>query len=431
MLLQNKKFWLILIGAQLCGVLYQYSFFSAYAYLPQPYVYNKADTFMDFFHPSYWALQWFGQYSEWKSVYPPINFVFLSVFLKLLGINESLQGGTDAFAIRELYPNLIFLIFFFYLMNAYLAARIVPVDEKHSWQRYAIFFSLVLSPAFLFSFERGNLIIFTLPLIALVLFGRPLSRTLAIALLINIKPYLVMLCGSYAMRKDWYRVFVTAVAGLTIFILTGLYMRVDFFQFFSNLLSFSDGDIYLFSPREVLSFPTSISAFAYAIDVSLYNETLPEAIKGWRWRDISTFISLTHMLLMLFAAAILFVAGCTKTFTLVEICAFFIVFMTNLTLSLGGYSIIVYPLLFFIFANMRYGSILLASVFVINLPLDMIRLTHDSIGRQIPYLSGMEVDIVEGLTMGSLLRPIVNTLLLMILSLSALQSLLEKKRAGK
>ena len=50
-------------------------------YLPQPFVFDTNDTFMDWFNTAYWAHHP-GAYDIWQSIYPPLSFVFL----KLVGL---------------------------------------------------------------------------------------------------------------------------------------------------------------------------------------------------------------------------------------------------------------------------------------------------------------------------------------------------------
>ncbi|MGQ2930255.1 MAG: hypothetical protein ACT6Q3_07275, partial [Sphingopyxis sp.] len=51
-------------------------FFLEFGYLPQPFVFDTNDTFMDWFNTAYWANNP-GIYNVWRSIYPPLSFVFL------------------------------------------------------------------------------------------------------------------------------------------------------------------------------------------------------------------------------------------------------------------------------------------------------------------------------------------------------------------
>src|SRR5436305_7091839 len=47
--------------------------------LPQPFVFDINDTFMDWFNTAYYAHNR-GAYDTWQSVYPPLSFVFMRAF---------------------------------------------------------------------------------------------------------------------------------------------------------------------------------------------------------------------------------------------------------------------------------------------------------------------------------------------------------------
>ena len=53
--------------------------FRATGYLPQPFVFDTNDTFMDWFNTAFWANRP-GAYDVWRSIYPPLSFVFLDLF---------------------------------------------------------------------------------------------------------------------------------------------------------------------------------------------------------------------------------------------------------------------------------------------------------------------------------------------------------------
>ena len=54
-------------GAQAAAVAYYLFFLNSHGYLPTPFIYDKSDTFMDFFHTMIWADR-DGRYTEWGSV---------------------------------------------------------------------------------------------------------------------------------------------------------------------------------------------------------------------------------------------------------------------------------------------------------------------------------------------------------------------------
>jgi len=67
----NVLMWLLGVCTilQLAAVVHYVNYFDAYGYLPAPFIYDKHDTFMDFFNVLYWAGDE-GRYTDWHSVYP-------------------------------------------------------------------------------------------------------------------------------------------------------------------------------------------------------------------------------------------------------------------------------------------------------------------------------------------------------------------------
>ena len=64
----------VLLGLILAGVAHVIWFFINRHYLPQPFVWDPQDTFMDFFNVAYWAHRE-DMYTVWRAVYPPLSFV--------------------------------------------------------------------------------------------------------------------------------------------------------------------------------------------------------------------------------------------------------------------------------------------------------------------------------------------------------------------
>lgn len=71
---------------------YLLAFFFLESYLPAPFVVNKNDTFMDFYNVFHWSMRE-GAYTEWASVYPPVNFLIIGVFKYIFDVYD-LNGGS-------------------------------------------------------------------------------------------------------------------------------------------------------------------------------------------------------------------------------------------------------------------------------------------------------------------------------------------------
>jgi hypothetical protein len=393
---------------QIAACIYFWLSFAENGYLPSPFVYDKADTFMDFFHSMYWADEP-GRYTDWDSVYPPLNFLFLKGVRWLLfgQIHES-----DAFTLRDsAKPFIPYIV-------AALAASALFVFRHDLWrgftaaQKALFFFIFLLSPPMLFSIERGNLIIFALGFLALALARPGWIRTFAIGMLINIKPYFALYLVAFAIsQRPKELVSCTMMAG-AIFLISGIMLDEHFLEFVQNLLQFSQ-DQNLFSPRELLGLPSSVSAFTYVLRLYLYSGGNP----SFAGLNIGSIITLVESIKWLAVLAVFFSLGLGGQRIPIETTlAATTIAITNLGVWAGGYSFILYVCLIPIFCRLTYRKVCLACVFLIFMPIDVISLHIENLGDRYAYLSDATVPVVWQLSLGAFLRPVANFGLLLVIS---------------
>ena len=393
---------------QIAGCIYFWSSFAENGYLPSPFVYDKADTFMDFFHSMYWADEP-GRYTDWGSVYPPLNFLFLKGARWLLfgQVHES-----DAFTLRASAKPLIP-----YIVAAFAASALF-VFRHDLWrgftgaQKALLFITFLLSPPMLFSIERGNLIIFALGFLALALAKPGWMRTLAIGMLINIKPYFALYLVAFAItQRPKELVSCTMMAG-AIFLISGIMLDEHFLAFIQNLFQFSQ-DQNLFSPREVLGLPSSVSAFTQVLRMYLFSGG-NLSIAGL---DIGSIITLVESIKWLAMLATFVSLGLGGSRIPIEITlAATTIAITNLGVWVGGYSFILYVCLIPILCRLTYRKIYLACVFLIFMPIDVITLFQENLGNRFAYLSDATVWVDFQVSLGAFLRPVANFGLLLIIS---------------
>jgi hypothetical protein len=393
---------------QIAGCIYYWLSFTENGYLPSPFVYDKADTFMDFFHSMYWADEP-GRYTDWGSVYPPINFLFLKGGRWLLfgQIHES-----DAFTLRDSAKPLIPFIV------AAFAASALFVFRHDLWrgftgaQKAMFFLVFLLSPPMLFSIERGNLIIFALGFLALALAKPGWTRTFAIGMLINIKPYFALYLVAFAIsQRPKELISCTMMAG-AIFLISGIVLDEHFLEFLQNLFQFSQ-DQNLFSPREVLGLPSSVSAFTQVLRMYLFSGGSP----SFAGLYIGSIIALVESIkwLAIFATFLSLGLGGRRIPIEITLAATTIA-ITNLGVWVGGYSFILYVCLIPILCRLTYRKIYLACVVLIFMPIDAISLFNETLGNRYAYLSDATVWVIFQVSLGAFLRPIVNFGLLLTIS---------------
>lgn len=376
---------------------------------------------MDFFHVMYWAND-AGRYIQWTSFYPPINFLFMKVVHWLL---IGPMQFSDGFAIRD-YSSAARL----FVVALYLAipagTMMLPLWSGFTpLQRVLIYMFVVLSAPVLFGLERGNLVIFSMLVAGMALSWDGWRRATLIALLINIKPYFAILLLAPLVTGFLIEFFVAVMLAGSIFIFTGLLLDPNFLAFLGNLLAFS-GNEAAFSGREVLALPQTITAMAYAANI-FDRDGVRFQLLGFTLANISAVIILVNWVIVAGAVAALAAAGrrVGQRTTL----GILLVVVSNLGVWVGGYSLIVFPLLVPAFWVMRGRWLYVGLVIAILLPLDSIVLYSDEIPGQVAYLSGEQVTVVWQLGLGVFLRPILNCLLLLALTIEIVSYLVSDASA--
>nr|WP_255696768.1 hypothetical protein [Sandaracinobacteroides sayramensis] len=189
-------------------------FFRAHGYLPQPFVFDTNDTFMDWFNTAYWANN-AGAYDVWRSIYPPLSFVFLDL--------ASLPGCylSSPFHARDCDGFARFTIYALYALNVWLGWLSFRRADRATAPMRAIAFGLGLP--LLFTLERGNLILAALP--CFMLAHGPLLRSegwraLAVAATINFKPYLLLPALGRAFSREWRPLEWAGLATIGLYLLT-------------------------------------------------------------------------------------------------------------------------------------------------------------------------------------------------------------------
>ena len=398
----------IILLLNMAGLWYYINYFTSNGYLPSPFIYDKSDTFMDLFNTMYWVYD-DGRYTDWGSVYPPLGFLVLK-FINFLF--DGSRFGDPAY----MRDNSVFVIFGFGLI--YLLVPFLVLKTKY-WQGFPgnekilVYFIMIFSTPMLFALERGNMIVLAPVLLALTLSRIGFLRALCIALLINIKPYFALLLIYYLARQNWKGFATCSLLSGLIFVITGLALDNHFLNFFINLLSFSQEDE-LFSLREVMSMPSSISAFSYVLKnpdgsgfASAYLSPqiitiIINAIESAKWAVL--FISLVTLLKK------------TPFMHDAEIFCLLLVVITNLGIWVGGYSLLLYIVLIPVLIKMHARWLYIGLLSLMAMPLDIIPLSGDFIGEQYSYLADAYVNIDWTLGLGSAIRPVVNLILLLLLS---------------
>jgi hypothetical protein len=192
--------------------------FQRTGYLPQPFVFDTNDTFMDWFNTAYWANNP-GAYDVWRTIYPPLSFVFLDTF-SLSGCY--LQSPFHARDCDWLGRATIYALYLLDVALVWFSLR--RIDRTTAPMRTI---ALGLGLPLLFTLERGNLILAGFA--CFVLAHGPLLqekriwgwvRALAAAATINFKPYLLLPVLAHAVKREWRPLELAGIATVLLYLLT-------------------------------------------------------------------------------------------------------------------------------------------------------------------------------------------------------------------
>ncbi|MFA7317978.1 MAG: glycosyltransferase 87 family protein [Sulfuricella sp.] len=390
------------------GFFYYIYCLMVYGYLPSPFLYNKSDTFMDLFNVLYWAYN-DGRYTEWGSVYPPLNFIIL----KLVNFVFAGGGFGDPALMRDNSPFVIAGLCLVYLAVPAIVLKTRVWEDFTRIEKFLIYCAIVLSAPMLFALERGNLILLAPILLALAFSRIGIARIFCIALLINIKPYFALLLIYYIARKDWKGFATCAVLSGLVFSVSGLALDNHFLVFFTNLFNFSK-EAGLFSLRGVMAMPSSISAFSYVL------KNPDGAMMASGFLNPASIAIIVYIIeaakwgVLAISLVILFVRS--RLIGDTEALSLLVVIISNLGVWVGGYTFILYIALIPIFIKMRATWLYIGLLSLMAIPIDIIPLLDGFIGAQYSYLAGAYVNVQWTLGLGSVIRPVLNILLLLILS---------------
>lgn len=183
-------------------------------YLPQPFVFDTNDTYMDWFNTAYWANRP-GAYDVWRSIYPPLSFVFLDLTtLPGCYVGDPFQARACDWLARA-------TILVFYLLDVVLVGVAFRRTDASTAVPRTVAFALGLP--LLFTLERGNLILVALAAFVVAhgpITGRTGWRALATAATINFKPYLLLPALAQGVQRRWRPLELAGIATILLYCAT-------------------------------------------------------------------------------------------------------------------------------------------------------------------------------------------------------------------
>jgi hypothetical protein len=274
-----------------------------------------------------------------------------------------------------------------------------------SIERFNIFIILLLSAPFLFALERGNLIILGLTIFSLYIYSNSIFiRSLLLAILINFKPYfLVLTLIELKNPSDRIRFLIYFIACTTvIFFGLGYAADINYLAFTDNYIEFSKLKI---SPDGVISLPHSLSTMSYITEMIATGSNKFLDIKFTYFPYFN--ICITLILILLISIGKISLEDATIGTTIV---------LTNGFVGTGGYIFIYYiPIIPLLIRQRLYGLVALLMVIFIA-PLDLFDIASIPFSTRTSFLGGnlFIQNVTLHLSLGSIIRPLCNFTIMLL-----------------
>ncbi|MDO7843994.1 hypothetical protein [Sphingomonas immobilis] len=395
----------------LTGVAYAAWHLASAGFLPVPFFVDNADTYMDWFNTAWWSRDR-GTYDVWRSIYPPLSFLFLRMF----GIDRCYAG--DALAARDCDGLGVAALWAFWLIDLWLIARIYARTDRATAlpRTIALGFGLPM----LFGLERGNLAIVCLAPFMLA-FG-PLVRAawqrwLAAAVAINFKPYLIVAIMPALLRRKWRWFEGALIATAIVYAISwGLFGRGTPAEIATNSILFAQ------AIKPVVAWKDALAGGSYNVLASVLAGPLPvsSAIGSDAVARAAVAIPVAiHTAQALIALAALMAWLRPGAIPAHRMTALAIAFAL-ITNEAGLYALIFFLYLLFLERWSGIGRIVaLVCGYLICLPFDLWITPLYPIVQQ-SWLGGAAVTVDDALTLGPLVRPGLVIVASIALSLSTI-----------
>lgn len=400
----------VLIIIEIFNLGYFIYYFLQNGYLPSPFIWDKSNTYMDFYNPLFWVIK-DEFYASYNSVYPALNYFFLKIFSVVIDRSYVV----NPFQLRD---DSLGLSIFLILMSLFIITIAVNIGEwkKVKEKKLIIFLALALSSPVLYSLERGNLIFLGLFFLALYLNAcNPWAKALFFGLLVNIKPYfyLLLILDANIYRFNWLALGRNILCSFIIFFGLGWLAEVDFIKFFSSYLGFTSGSI--LSWDGYVAMPNTLATLIFI------KKTFMIFAGGGSY----TFWDSLFKVLMLLAPLLLLAACLLRPLKKNELCIGALIFIANFSPSTGGYIYLIYILLIPYLLDCKEYKILIYFILLIFcLPFDWVKVVQ--LNFPIPFTSYLGdnnplIDIPVWVSLSSIIRPILNFSIMVIFLFKLIQ----------
>lgn len=399
--------------AILAGIIHAFWFLATQGYLPPPFFYVPEDTWMDWFNTALWAHEP-GAYDTWRTIYPPVSFVFLR--LVTYGPCYYNIETVDARAC-DLYG--VFSLHALFVLNIVLVAwSYSKIDRRTALPRS---FAVTAGIPMLFALDRGNLVIpcFT----CLVLAFGPLVRSarlrwLAVGVAVNFKVYLIAAIFPQLLRGRWRWFEGAMIACVLVYLVTYLMLGTGSpTTIYENISNFAG--LY-----EAGGFLDTWFATTYKPMISLLETDRLAVLRTVGSGPVETGLFLFPMMLRISQLCIVLGAASAwlrPSLVPVHRLTFFGIAMALITAEAGGYT--QGFMLFFVMQERWHGigrKIAIVSAYLLCLPWELQLEPITSVYRY-SALADRPVEITYYVTLGPFLRPGIIMLMASALAVTTLR----------
>lgn len=233
-----------LAAAVVAGIIWCAVYLYVHSYLPQPFLYDRSDTYGDWFNTAGWARDK-GSHDSWKSIYPPLSFVFIRLF-GINGCYTNPSGGELLSHLRACDGVGISAIWLIFAINVALVWRTFrKLDPMTALPRTIC---VGLGFPMLDAVERGNLMLITFTCLILAL--GPIMRSarlrwLFAGLAVNFKVYLIAAFVPLLLKRRWRWVEGALIAVVLVYMFSyAILGHGTPTEIARNIIQFSNGSVY-------------------------------------------------------------------------------------------------------------------------------------------------------------------------------------------
>ncbi len=377
--------------------------------LPIPFFRDVHNTFMDFFHVNWWAHHE-GFYSEFRSIYSPVNIVIGKILSDVQLSNGAFELRHDEFRTLLLFQAVVWGLSCYYTYRLLAGTR-----DRVVWTAL-----LNLSFPMLFAIERGNYIILTLLLFLVYMHKYSNGSRISLlsplfALVVMSKLHAGIFLVSDFIKKRWSYIATFFFWLLFFFITSGFIAGVnDWYRLPINILGFLSGggnqDIFqLFAPTASISGLADRLGLAYSLSES--------GLFFIKFIEICLYVSVFGIY---YALVIRFQKEGVNEWVF-KLATFLVA--TLLVPSLGYYAIIMaYPIILYLLKNNLLSSYqrILCILIVLPYPI-LISGPLATLNLEPAFRSSGAVSVDIGLTLNSLAPTFFCLLFVLSVSIRALQ----------